>query len=182
VGGGCRVSNLSAGTRYEFKVGACTDAALLSSFGPISDPLELKTAVKLPTISQPQVSGLDLDSAIVSWKVDNGGLPILATTLYMKLEIEPLDAGLVVDLSQQDQTLGAVQQIRVRGLGPALEYRFLVKVSNSLGESTSLLSDPITTLAATVQIPEVRDPRRWTWARHYLQRRGLSNTNALPGC
>jgi len=182
VGGGCRVSNLSAGTRYEFKVGACTDAALLSSFGPISDPVELKTAVKLPTISQPQVSGLDLDSAIVSWKVDNGGLPILATTLYTKLEIEPLDAGLVVDLSLQDQTLGAVQQIRVRGLGPALEYRFLVKVSNSLGESTSLLSDPITTLAATVETPMVRDPRRWTWARHYLQRCGLSNVNGLLTC
>ena len=159
VGGGCRVSDLSAGTQYEFKVGACTDAALLSSFGPTSDPLALATAVKLPKISQPQVSGLDLDSVIVSWMVDNGGLPLVAATLYTKLEIEPLDEGLVVDLAQQDQTLGAVQQIRVRGLGPALEYRFLVKVSNSLGESTSLLSNPVTTLPATVQTPVVRNPR-----------------------
>ena len=156
TGGGCRVSGLSAGTLYEFRVGTVTDAALLSSFGPTSDPLLLSTAVKKPTISQPQVSELQQDSLVVSWIVDPAGLSLLSTTLYTKLEIEPLDQGQTVDLSKQDQTLGALQKLKVEGLGPALEYRFLIKARNSLGESESLLSAPVLTLPATVERPIVR--------------------------
>ena len=154
-GGGCRVSGLSAGTRYGFSVGTCTDAALISSFGPTYDELIYSTLVKLPKISRPVLSDLREDSVVVSWVADDGGLPLRSTSLYTKLENEPLDDGLPVDLSKQDPSIGATQLIQVDGLGPALEYRFLVKASNSLGQSESLLSLPILTLPAAVQTPTV---------------------------
>ena len=153
-GGGCSVAGLSAGTSYEIKVGTCTDAALLSSFGPPGDPLVVTTAVRLPTVSVPQLSELESDSVLVSWIVDSGGLPLQSATLYTKLENEPLDAGLVVDLSTQDSSVGAQQRVRVYGLGPALEYRFLVRASNSLGESSSQLSAPVLTLPAAPPMPQ----------------------------
>ena len=149
------MSGLSAGTQYGFQVGACTDAALISSFGPTYDELVFSTLVKLPKISRPELTGLEEDSVLVSWIANNGGLPLLTTSLCTKLENEPLDDCQPVDLSEQDPTIGAVQSIKVDGLGPALEYRFLVRASNMLGQSESLLSFPILTLPAAVQTPSV---------------------------
>jgi hypothetical protein len=155
TGGGCRVNGLSPGSRYDFAVATCTDAELVASVGPKTKAITASTATMLPKIWQPQVTELQEDSSVVSWTCDTGGLPILSAILYSKLEGEALKEEQVVSLSRQNPNVGALQKVKVRGLGPALEYRFLIKASNALGTSESTLSEPVLTLPAPVCTPTV---------------------------